>query len=243
MFTNGLVALPLANVLDSFVESNVVGKIIVLFLLVGSIYVWYLMLVKKQEYRTSRLRNAAFLDHYRKNRPPVGIFVSGKKFLGAPLYSVYLSACGELVGRLESAPANAATPESLPPISDRDFDVVRGQAERSVSEEILVLERNMVMLATATSVAPFLGLLGTVLGVMDAFGGMGKMGGAMLSEVAPGISGALLTTVVGLIVALPSVIGYNMLGQSLREIEVQLDSFVEEFAADVSATCRVARGG
>ena len=238
MFSYGLAGLPLANVVDAFVVSNVIGKFIVIILLLGSVYIWYVMLAKKMEFRTAAARDGAFRDEYRKERPPVGLFVSGKKFDGAPLYVVYQAACGELVGRLESEPAASATSDSLPSLSARDFDSVRGQAERAVSEQAMILERNMVMLATATSVAPFLGLLGTVLGVMDAFGGMGTQGAAMLSEVAPGISGALLTTVVGLIVALPSVIGYNMLGERLRELEVEMDSFVEEFASDVSSSCR-----
>jgi biopolymer transport protein ExbB/TolQ len=91
----------------------------------------------------------------------------------------------------------------------------------------------MGVLATAVSACPFLGLLGTVWGVMDAFGGMATSGAAMLSAVAPGISGALLTTVVGLIVALPSSIGYNMLTSRIRRLAVQMDNFSQEFVASV----------
>ena len=237
MLMSGLTGMPLANVVFSFMESDFVGKLIVVVLFVGSMYIWCVMLGKALEFSAARKKNLAFRDGYRRKRPPVGLLVAGQKFDGSPLYGVYEAACSELVGRLESGPADTATPDKLPPLGDRDFDVVRGQAERAVSEQMLQLEHNMVMLATATSVAPFLGLLGTVLGVMSAFGGMAVGGSAMLSAVAPGIAGALLTTVVGLVVALPSAIGYNILGERLRELEVGLESFVEEFTADVSAAC------
>jgi biopolymer transport protein TolQ len=96
----------------------------------------------------------------------------------------------------------------------------------------------MGLVATAASTAPFLGLLGTVWGVMEAFGGMALGGTAMLSAVAPGISGALLTTVVGLLVALPSVVGYNLLSDSIRRISVEMDNFVDELMADVERQYR-----
>jgi biopolymer transport protein TolQ len=91
----------------------------------------------------------------------------------------------------------------------------------------------MGLLATAVSSAPFLGLLGTVWGVMDAFGGMAVKGSATLSAVAPGISAALLTTVVGLLVALPSAIGYNLLTNQIRRLTVQMDNFAQEFDSAV----------
>jgi biopolymer transport protein ExbB/TolQ len=91
----------------------------------------------------------------------------------------------------------------------------------------------MGLLATAVSTGPFLGLLGTVWGVMDSFGAMANAGSAMLSAVAPGIAGALLTTVIGLLIALPSSIGYNMLTTRIRQLAVLMDNFSQEFGSDV----------
>jgi biopolymer transport protein TolQ len=110
---------------------------------------------------------------------------------------------------------------------------VRNAAERTLAAQVLLLENSITFLATAASTAPFLGLLGTVWGVMDAFAGMAVTGKPMLSEVAPGISGALLTTVVGLLVALPSSMGYNMLGDRVRRLSVEMDNFAQEFLSDV----------
>lgn len=236
MLFDGGLGLSVASAFSAFMQSNMSGKVIVVVLIFGSIVIWCVMLAKWLELKSALNRNLGFRDAYRRKRPPVGVFVSGVAYDGAPLFSVYQAGCRELISRLERAPADSASDDKLPPLKDRDFDVVRGQAERAVSEQMLSLERHMVLLATATSVAPFLGLLGTVMGVMSAFGGMGG-GAAALSEVAPGISGALLTTVVGLIVALPSAIGYNFLGERLRQLEVSLEGFIEEFTADVAAAC------
>ena len=94
----------------------------------------------------------------------------------------------------------------------------------------------MLMLATAVSAAPFLGLLGTVWGVMDGFGAMAQEGAANLSAVAPGISAALLTTVVGLLVARPSSIGYNWLLEQIRQQTEFIENFSQEFNSSVRRT-------
>ena len=113
------------------------------------------------------------------------------------------------------------------------MEAVRNVAERTVADQALLLESSMGYLATAVSASPFLGLLGTVWGVMDAFGGMAVSGSATLSAVAPGISGALLTTVVGLLVALPSAIGYNYLTNEIRQMCVQMDNFAQDISAAI----------
>ena len=105
--------------------------------------------------------------------------------------------------------------------------------EREVSDQILILEEKIGLLATAVSVSPFFGLFGTVWGVMIAFCGVAAKGRADISALAPGVSGALLTTVVGLLVAIPSLIGYNLLTITIRKITVYMDNFVEEFIAKV----------
>jgi biopolymer transport protein TolQ len=121
-------------------------------------------------------------------------------------------------------------------ISEIQMEAVRNVNERNVADQAVLLEGSMGLLATAVSASPFLGLLGTVWGVMDSFGGMAVSGSATLAAVAPGISGALLTTVVGLLVALPSAIGYNLLTNSIRRLTVQMDNFAQEFSADVQRT-------
>ena len=103
--------------------------------------------------------------------------------------------------------------------------------ERAVSQEALRLESGLILLAIAVSGAPFLGLLGTVWGVMSTFGHIAQQGSATMAAMAPGVSAALITTVAGLVVAIPSMFGYNWLVHNLRVLTVQLDNFAQELVS------------
>jgi biopolymer transport protein TolQ len=197
------------------------------------------MLTKYRELSLAKKEADSFLMAYRGASHPAALYNNGLLIEGAsPLHEIYNSACSSLGASLEGASEN---PEDLftgggsPRItlSDRHINSARGAADRMVADQALLLEKRMGLLATAASAAPFLGLLGTVMGVMTAFSSMASSGPALLSDVAPGISGALLTTVVGLIVALPSSIGYNMLSDSIRSITVMMDNFAQEFIGDL----------
>jgi biopolymer transport protein TolQ len=108
---------------------------------------------------------------------------------------------------------------------------VKRTLERTVAQQSLKLESGLIALAIAVSGAPFLGLLGTVWGVMSAFGHVARMGSADLKTLAPGVSAALVTTVAGLLVAIPSMFGYNWLVHNLRVQTVELDNFAQELTS------------
>ena len=110
--------------------------------------------------------------------------------------------------------------------------VVTTAMERAVGETALRMESQMILLATAVSGAPFLGLLGTVWGVMETFGDVAAAGSANLAAMAPGVSSALVTTVTGLLVAIPAMFGYNYLVTTLRGMVVELDNFAAELASE-----------
>lgn len=234
-----LTALPIAGIGFAWGQSHVAGKLIVLLLFVGSIFVWSIMITKIRELRLARLASASFLGAYRKDDHPAALFLKRQRFEGSPVYAVYEAGCRALGVALES---RGADPDDLfmgrvgatnVELRESHISAVRNVAERTVADRALLLENSMGLLATATTTAPFLGLLGTVWGVMEAFGGMAMTGTAMLSAVAPGISGALLTTVVGLLVALPSAVGYNMLSDNIRRLSVEMDNFAQEFVSDI----------
>jgi len=125
--------------------------------------------------------------------------------------------------------ANQKTlPRNLNPY---EIDRVRSSLERAVSVKIDVLENRLGLLGTTVTVSPFLGLLGTVWGVMMAFAGMAQAGRPDIGAMAPGVSGALLTTVVGLVVAIPSVIGFNLLTSSTKQTITDMDNFVDDFVS------------
>jgi biopolymer transport protein ExbB/TolQ len=109
--------------------------------------------------------------------------------------------------------------------------VVAVALERAVGESSLKLESQMIILATAVSGAPFVGLLGTVWGVMETFADVAKAGSASLAAMAPGVSAALITTVTGLLVAIPALFGYNYLVTSVRGMSVEMDNFAAELTS------------
>lgn len=224
---------PIADVFYAFRESSLPGKAIVLLLFVGSIAAWSIMITKGLQLRRAVAQTHDFLKSFRLQRHPIALFLQGVGFEGSPVCAVYRAACKGLGEELD-LPTGAGGDRfgggapSTDRLTKRQISAIAGLADRTVAEEALQLERHMNLLATAVSAAPFLGLLGTVWGVMDGFGGMAREGAATLSAVAPGISAALLTTVVGLLVALPSAIGYNLLTNQIRWLTVQMDNFADE---------------
>src|SRR5260370_38388283 len=117
-------------------------------------------------------------------------------------------------------------------ISPAQMGAVNAAMERAVGETALSLESQMILLATAVSGSPFLGLLGTVWGVMDAFTGVAEAGSPNLVAMAPGVSGALITTVVALCVAIPAIFGYNFLVTSIRGNTVGMNNFAADPAPE-----------
>jgi len=116
-------------------------------------------------------------------------------------------------------------------VSMKSMEHVKRTLERTVAQESLKLESGLILLAIAVSGAPFLGLLGTVWGVMSTFSAVAMKGSADLTTMAPGVAAALVTTVAGLLVAIPSMFGYNYLVHSLRVLTVELDNFAQELTS------------
>ena len=239
MNTELIFQLPLAGIGYSLAESNLSGKVIVVVLVLGSILSWSIILTKGRELKLGAQVSHAFVATYRKEKNPLTLFLKRQKYMDSPLYRIYELACTAMERVVET---RGIDPNDLfmGSVAARDFSLckldvrtVRNVAERTLADQALLLENRMGLLATLSTAGPFLGLLGTVWGVMEAFGGMAAQGSAMLSAVAPGISGALLTTVVGLLVALPSAIGYNLLSDGVRRMDVQMSNFLEEFISDV----------
>jgi len=232
--------LPPANMVMSFRTSNwLSGKLIVIVLVVVSVFAWTVMISKYRELRAAQLASLRFLRAFRREGHPLAIFLRKQPFEGSPLYCIYEAGCGALGA--EALGTKSTTADLLSPserlsrfeMNPLQIEVVRRVTERTVADQALLLESRMGFLATAVSASPLLGLLGTVWGVLDAFCAMAVQGMANLSAVAPGIAGALLTTVVGLLVAIPSSVGYNLLTGRIRELAVQMDNFSQELVAEL----------
>ena len=212
-----------SGVYYAFVHSDKVGQGIVVILCICSVITWCLMLIKglglSQAYKDSR----RLLGELRKKSNPVAL----KSIMDqedTPISRVFhagYTRLGQLCGGEERLYRRK-------PLVEGELRVVRSAMEEAVSDQIVVLEDKVILLMTAVSISPFLGLFGTVWGIMLAFTEMAIQGKPDISTLAPGISGALLTTVLGLVVAIPSLIGYNYITFYIKQITVFLDNFVEE---------------
>lgn len=224
-----------AGLLFAFENSNLAGKVIIIFLFVGSIFSWSVMWAKFSQLRAARRATLAFLKAFRSSADPLEAYLSARPSGESPQAIIYQAGakelCFHLTGSSTIDSTLSARVTSARPIGETSMNSVRSAMERAVGEESLRLESNLIMLATAVSGAPFLGLLGTVWGVMDAFSGIAQAGQASLAAMAPGVSGSLITTVIGLLVAIPAMFGYNYLTTWIRALVLEMENFAAECAA------------
>jgi biopolymer transport protein ExbB/TolQ len=220
----------------AFEHSTVAGKVVLGCLLVGSIFSWSIMITKLRVVRFARQQTERFRLAFKRDRQPLRLFESNARFPGSPLFSVYRAGCQEmtfhLLGSSEVDETFRARLETADKITPAQMGAVNAAMERAVGETALELESQMILLASAVSGAPFLGLLGTVWGVMDTFTDVAVAGSPNLATMAPGVSGALITTVMSLCVAIPAMFGYNFLVTSIRGMIVEMDNFAAELASE-----------
>ncbi|MGB8166047.1 MAG: MotA/TolQ/ExbB proton channel family protein [Chthoniobacteraceae bacterium] len=236
MAVNLLPILAAGGILFAFENSTLAGRMVLLSLFVASIFSWTVMWTKWRMISRAQRRRDQFLDLFRTDRQPLRIYTDRLRFEGAPVFAVYKAGCRELTYQLlgasdvdETFRARLDTAQKISPAQMR---VVTTAMERAVGETALKLESQMILLATAVSGAPFLGLLGTVWGVMDTFSDVATAGSANLAAMAPGVSAALITTVTGLLVAIPAMFGYNFLVTTIRGTIVELDNFAAELGSE-----------
>jgi biopolymer transport protein TolQ len=224
------------GIVFAFENSTLPGRLILLSLFIASIFSWSVMVTKFRVIRFARRRREQFLEQFRADRQPLRIYTDRTRFEGAPIFAVYKAGCKELtfqlLGSAEVDETFRARLDSAQKISSSQMRVVTTAMERAVGETALRLESQMILLATAVSGAPFLGLLGTVWGVMETFSDVATAGSANLAAMAPGVSAALITTVTGLLVAIPAMFGYNYLVTTIRAMIVELDNFAAELASE-----------
>lgn len=202
------------------------AKGIIVILAVFSIFAWSIMASKAMQMRRAKRLNRLFEAEFRVQKSVLDVFDRRVQVEDCPLFMVYQEGCREMDIRLR-------TPEGGRKqfISLKSMEHIKRTLEGTVASQSLKLESGLIMLAIAVSGAPFLGLLGTVWGVMDAFGYVAMRGRADLATMAPGVAAALITTVAGLLVAIPSMFGYNWLVHNLRVLTVELDNFAQDFVS------------
>jgi biopolymer transport protein TolQ len=205
------------------------GKAIILILVLFSIFAWSVMAAKATQMRRARKLNLYFEAEFRSQKHVLDIFDRRLQVPDCPLFMVYQEGCRELDTRLRTVGSTARKPR----VSLKSMEHVKRTLERTVAQQSLKMESGLILLAIAVSGAPFLGLLGTVWGVMSAFSYVAMKGSADLKTMAPGVAAALVTTVAGLLVAIPSMFGYNWLVHNLRVLTVDLDNFAQELVSQM----------
>ena len=237
------------GLLWAFQQADLQGKVIVVLLCVGSALTWTLMLSKWQQFRRARKTGSAFLVQFRRERDPLHLYINSYELPDCPLYNIYRLGAEEVSSRFgngakQSAGSFKTAGASSPLLASEsetavgatvvvNLDTLRNVLGRAIDTEVLQLEQHVSWLSTAVQGGPFLGLLGSAWGVMSVFAQMGIYGTVRLGAVAPGISAALLATVVGLLVAIPSLFGYNWVAQRIRHQTMELENFADEFLSAV----------
>ncbi len=212
------------NFLNMFSDAGLMVKVVLLLLLLFSVASWAIIFVKYRYMRKAFHESADFTDYFWKSRDFSDAFVKAKQLQGSPIAKIFRIGYTELkrVSRPgENPDANGAHRVGL--------DNVKRSLRRAADTEITRMTQMIPFLATAGNTAPFIGLFGTVWGIMSSFHGIGMRGSASLAVVAPGISEALVATAAGLAVAIPAVIAYNYFTHKIRVLESELQSFSADF--------------
>jgi len=216
-----------AELLYVWSQATPEGKAIIFCLLIFSIVAWSVMIAKVVQFRRAKKLNQLFNTEYRTQKNVLDVFDRQVQADGCPMFMVYQAGSLELDARLKTPDGNGRKKY----VSLKGMEHVKRSMENMVAQESLKLESGLILLAIAVSGAPFLGLLGTVWGVMSTFGHIAQQGVATMAAMAPGVSAALITTVAGLLVAIPSMFAYNWLVHTLRVLTVELDNFAQELVS------------
>ncbi|HWF45468.1 MAG TPA: MotA/TolQ/ExbB proton channel family protein [Bryobacteraceae bacterium] len=202
---------------DIFENLKPVPLAVIALLLLFSLLSWTIVFSKGSVFSRARRENRAFIRAFRKANNLQAVALASEQYTAAPLVAVFDFGYGEVERQ----------------IKQRGALVNKSAIERSlqlgISVEITKLEQNMNWLATVASVSPFIGLFGTVWGIIDAFQGLANAGSTTLRAVGPGISEALFTTAIGLAAAIPAAIFYNIYGTRIKEMGTRMEDFAIEF--------------
>jgi biopolymer transport protein TolQ len=220
--------------LHHFATASLAAKAIYLLLLLLSVVAWAIMIRKGLLLHRNSRATRGFLELYRKNRRDVpGLYrlVGGAKTRpDSPLVAVFARGCEELQAFLGREPGPGGAPARTR-ISPHQFETLTRTVTAVEDRYFLDLEHLLIILATTISAAPFLGLLGTVWGILEAFQAMGTQGATGVTAVGSGISEALIATAFGLVVAIPALLGYNVIGARIRELSGEADTVLADFLA------------
>lgn len=212
-----------SGALGAVASLGVVSKLVLFVLFVFSVVSWAIIIAKWRGFRVSEREEQQFLGAYAKTKNRDELRSLARRLAGSPSAIVFLGIMDRLAPDHEGAAAGRHAEAEEPPAPDRQYlervvgHIMQGQISRQ--------ESYLPFLATTGNITPFIGLLGTVLGIIDAFQEIGKMGTASIAAVAPGVAEALVATAAGLLTAIPAVIAYNYYLTRIRKSVFRAESF------------------
>ena len=228
--TNTLIASIFSGSLWQIISNtSTFGLLILIILVLMSFISWIIIFVKWRQFKEVESDNRKFSTQFKRSSHISECLGQAKASASSPISKIFLNGYNELTELKEIKNQGGALQTSTHNLNDDDFEIIEMSMERSLSEEIGELERRVIFLASTANSAPFIGLLGTVVGIMDAFWAIGERGSASLAVVAPGIAEALLATIVGLSAAIPAVIAFNWASNKIKFINEFANNFILEF--------------
>ena len=223
------------DIIQMISQAGLMVQSVLLLLLFFSVMSWAIIIIKFRYVRRAFKESAFFTEFFWKSRDLSAAFAKAKQLQGSPVARIFRTGYVELKNLSRSGipippPAAAAGPEgNTLGNSLTGLDNIKRALRRSINAETTRMTQMVPFLATTGNTTPFIGLFGTVWGIMNSFHGIGRKGSASLAVVAPGISEALIATAAGLAVAIPAVIAFNYFMQKIRVIESELQSFSADF--------------
>jgi biopolymer transport protein TolQ len=214
------------EILRFFLQTGWVAKIVLVTLLLFSLASWSVILAKWREFSAARRASDRFLRVFRKATRLNEAAEIAPRHRSSPLAGIFQAGYTELEAHIRNA-RRSTGPEAQ--LKIRSIDGVSRSLERAIGSEQERLQRALPLLATTASVTPFIGLFGTVWGIMNTFRAIGETGSTSILTVAPGIAEALVNTAAGLLAAIPAVIAYNHLLANTRHLRRRMDDFALEF--------------
>jgi biopolymer transport protein ExbB/TolQ len=211
-------------------NATIEGKLTVVALLLLSLFSWTIILSKFRQLLIAQNAAKKFFAAYASTRDPLDIKKRGEDFDGAPAYELYERGADELDYQLQKNPVTVKGERRISPSS---FEAVKVVLEEAAAAQAMSLEKGMIVLSTAVAGGPFIGLLGTVWGVMSTFASIAENNSASLTTMAPGVAAALVATVTGLLVAIPAMFAYNFMVTTVRAITQELDGFATRYATQI----------
>lgn len=229
IITGGLYRGLEGSVFSLIVNAGLVVKLVLLILLFFSVFSWAIIFFKFKTLRKADRETREFLKVFWGKREPSTIFLESKKYRNSPIADIFRAGHAEETKLKKSRNIRSRNQGPKEAFQPNDIDSVNRAMKRTNLVQVIRLERNLGFLATTGNAAPFIGLFGTVWGIMEAFHKIGQMGATSLAIVAPGISEALIATAAGLFAAIPAVIAYNYFLNRVRRLVSEMDSFTDEF--------------